>query len=95
MAVYVMVKHNVEDYDKWKPMYDEHGPVRKKHGSTGATVYKVQGNPNELVVMTEWPDMKSAQSFAQDPGLPEVMKRGGVMGQPEIYFLEQVDRQSA
>ncbi len=95
MSVYVFVKHKVEDYGRWKPLYDEHGAVRKKLGSTGATVYQVQGNPNELVIMTEWPDMESAQSFAQDPNLPQVMQRAGVIGQPEIYFLEQVDRQSA
>src|SRR5689334_11885365 len=95
MAVYVLVKHTVEDYAKWKPVYDEDGAVRKQKGSTGATVYTVNGNANEVIVITEWPDMESAQSFAQNPELPVVMKRAGVTGHPEVYFLEKVDWQSA
>lgn len=95
MSAYVLVKHKVEDYDRWKPVFDEHGAVRKQQGSTGATVYRVQGRPNDLVIISEWPDMEHAQAFAQDPSLPAAMQRGGVSGAPEIYFLEEIERQPA
>jgi hypothetical protein len=35
---YVLVRHKVQDYGKWKSIYDEHGSARKMGGSKGARV---------------------------------------------------------
>ncbi len=92
---YIFVKHRVEDYDRWKAVFDEHAAVRKEHGSTGARVLRDANDPQEVVVITEWQDMEHAQQFAQDPDLLEVMQRAGVTGAPDIFFLEETDQQPA
>ena len=33
--IHVLVRHNVEDYNTWKPFYDSHGAFRKEIGSQG------------------------------------------------------------
>ena len=33
---YVLVRHKVEDYDRWKPVYDDSDGTRKAGGSRGA-----------------------------------------------------------
>ena len=50
-------------------------------------------DPTNVVVITEWPDMKAAQAFANSANLHETMGRAGVVGRPDVYFLEQVDAQ--
>jgi hypothetical protein len=32
---YLLIRHKVKDYDKWKPVFDEHGSTRKANGSRG------------------------------------------------------------
>jgi hypothetical protein len=59
---YVLVIHKVEDFDKWKSVYDEDGATRKDKGSKGAFVFR---NANA---------------------------KAGVTGQPDVYYLEEIER---
>jgi heme-degrading monooxygenase HmoA len=89
---YVLVNHKVEDYDKWKPVYDENGAMRKASGSKGAFVFRSAEDPNHLVVLTQWEDVESAKNFAESDDLRIAMQKAGVKGQPEVYFLEEIER---
>jgi hypothetical protein len=33
---YLLISHKVEDYAKWKPVFDEHGATRKASGFQAA-----------------------------------------------------------
>lgn len=89
---YVLVIHKVEDFDRWKPAYDEHGAVRKANGSKGAFVFRNTDDPNQLVVITQWENLESAKNFAESKNLKEAMQKGGVSGKPDIYYLEEIER---
>lgn len=87
----VIVRHRVKDYDAWKPVFDEHGAVRRKHGALGHQIYRVSDDPNALVIVNLFRDAAGAQAFAADPSLPEAMQRGGVDGPPDIAFCERIE----
>jgi heme-degrading monooxygenase HmoA len=87
----VAVRNRVADFDAWKIGYDEHGAVRKEHGSTGATVLRDASDPNEVLVLTYWPSLENARAFANDPSLREAMEKSGVIGAPRIEFYEEAD----
>ncbi len=89
---YVLVIHTVEDYDKWKQGYDKHEDMRKKEGSQGAFAFRNAENPKQMVVMTKWKDIKSAKNFNESENLKETMKKAGVLGKPEIYYLDEIER---
>ena len=83
------VRHRVADFDTWKVGYDCHDEVRKGFGCTGAMLLRDASDPNEVLVLTFWPDVASAQSFATDPRLPEVMQKAGVVSEPRIEIYEE------
>jgi len=85
----IAVRHRVENYEAWRTAYDEHGSVRKSHGCTGDVVLRDEGDPNEVMVITQWPSLANAHAFASDPSLPEAMQKGGVAGPPRIEFYEE------
>lgn len=85
----VHVHHKVQDYDAWKPLFEEHRKVREQHGATGHRLYTIAGNPNDIVIVNEFATAEGAQAFASDPGLHEIMGRAGVVGAPEVMFLEE------
>jgi heme-degrading monooxygenase HmoA len=93
--VYLLVRHTVQDYAKWKAVFDEHGKTRKAGGSTEAILYQNVGNPNELVVLTRWATAEAAAKFGSSEDLKATMARAGVMGMPEVLTLREVQRQPA
>jgi quinol monooxygenase YgiN len=90
MATFI-VHHTVEDYAKWKPVFDQHAATRKAAGSKGGTLYRSADNPNELLIVWEWDSLANARKFAESPDLREVMQKAGVMGRPDIHFLEMIE----
>ena len=93
--IYLFVHHKVEDYEKWKSVYSEHEASRKAAGSQGARLWRNLNDGNELVIMTTWPDLDHAQAFASSPDLRATMQRAGVLGAPEVLFLEEVEQTPA
>ncbi len=89
---YVMVLHHVEDYARWKPVFDEDGEVRKDKGSKGASIYKNNDDPNHLVVITEWENLEKAKNFAESEELKNTMVKAGVIGRPAVFYLEEIGK---
>ena len=89
---YLLVRHKVEDYARWRPIYDEHAATRKAGGASGTAagrVFRNAADPNELVILLEWDDLEKARQFAQSEDLRQTMQRAGVVDQPDVYFLNE------
>lgn len=91
---YLMIRHTVEDYDKWKPVFDEDAENRRSHGSQGGLLLRNADNPNEIVAFWEIDSLENAHQFVQTPELRERMQRAGVTSQPEITFMNLAERVS-
>ena len=89
---YVLAIQKVEDYDKWKPVFDEHGTIRMAKGSMGASILRNIKDPNQLVIITKWENMESAKNFTLSNDLKTTMKKAGVMGRPELYYLDKIEQ---
>ncbi len=87
-----LVIHHVEDYNKWKPVFDEDSGPREAAGGQGGMLYRDANDPNNMVILWEWEDAQKAREFAQSPRLIEVMQRAGVQGMPTIIFLDEVEK---
>ena len=37
---YVLVRHKIEDYAKWKPVFDEDATARRASGSKGGQLFR-------------------------------------------------------
>lgn len=91
---YILVRHKVADYAKWKPVFDEHGAARKASGSKGGRLFRNADNPNEVIILLEWDDLGKARQFAQTQDLRQTMERSGVIDQPDVYFVDEVEKPS-
>jgi quinol monooxygenase YgiN len=87
----LFVKHTVEDYGKWKRVYDDFASVRKEKGVTGASVHRVADDANTLVVRHQFKDIKAARAFAGSDDLRSAMANAGVKGAPEMWFTEDIE----
>jgi hypothetical protein len=90
----VIVQHHVADYDKWYPIYIEHGKVRRQHGGTGHTIFRGEGDANDLVVVNSFANPAGAQAFLADPSLQEAMAKATVDSEPKVWVVSEAEDQS-
>jgi len=88
----LFIRHKVKDYTKWKPLFDEHGAKRKEAGSKGGRLFRSEKDPNEVMILFEWEDLGKAHKFTESEDLRQTMERAGVVGKPELYFLEEIGK---
>jgi uncharacterized protein YndB with AHSA1/START domain len=89
----VIVQSHVADYDRWYPVFVEHGEVRRGHGATGHVVYRTVEDPNTLVIVNDFPTADGARAFMTDPSLKDAMERAGVDSVPQIWLCDEVESQ--
>ena len=87
----VIVQHHVADYDRWFPVFTEHGDVRRLYGATGHSVNRELADPNSVVIVNDFATLEGARAFSQDPSLPAAMARGGVDGAPQVWIVEEAE----
>jgi hypothetical protein len=87
----LLIRHQVADYNRWKPLFDEHAENRKSHGSNGGILFRNADNENELIAIWTFDSVDHARAFTQDPSLREAMGRAGVIDRPDLYFLNEVE----
>jgi hypothetical protein len=84
---YLLVRHKVADYSKWKTAYDGHSPARQKAGLKEEHLLRNIDDPNEVILLFQAGEIKKAKEFSESADLREAMQNAGVVDKPDIYFL--------
>jgi len=84
----MIVKHKVEDYNKWKSLFDAALPLRKMNGEQSCDIFRNSKDPNDVSILFEWNDIQKAIKYSQSEDLRDAMKHAGVIDQPSVYLLD-------
>jgi hypothetical protein len=84
----VTVEHAVQDYDAWRPVFDEHGSSRREHGCTSERVHRAVDHPRAICIVMTSPSAENEQAFMTDPSLAEAMDRAGVTAPPAMHVAD-------
>lgn len=87
----LVIEHDMQNWDVWKAVFDEHAASRKKHGCISEELFRDAGGAVRIMNVMRWPDRSSAEAFLADPSLGEAMGRAGVSGAPRIWFWDTVE----
>jgi quinol monooxygenase YgiN len=88
MAI-MLVQHNVKDFAEWKKGFDSAVGFRKSSGELSVQILRDASDPNSLTLINKWNSMENAQKFAHSPELKAAMEKAGVVGAPNIHFLNE------
>ncbi|AHY45499.1 Antibiotic biosynthesis monooxygenase [Rubrobacter radiotolerans] len=87
--VHVLVQVTVEDFDVFYSGFKSRGfPLRRRHGSRGAQVFRHADDPSKVSILFEWRSREGMERFLEDPEVRESMKKGGAVGPPTVTFLD-------
>jgi hypothetical protein len=87
MSATLTVRHKVNDYAAWRPVYESLKPLRAQHGCTGARVWQLADDANDVFITHDFPTVAQAAAFADDPDLKAGMAEAGVDGAPDIEIF--------
>ncbi len=87
---YVLIIHEVEDYDVWKKIFDDATSIRKIAGELSYQVLKSDNDANKIVHFSKWTSHINAKAFFESDKLVEIRKQAGVKA-PEFIYLDQLE----
>ena len=85
-----LVRHKVKDYAAWKASYDSRDSMRLANGLHSYVIGRGMDDSMMVMVALKVDNLEKAKAFSKDPGLKAAMKKGGVIGTPEITFVNVV-----
>ena len=86
--IHMIIRHKVADYPRWKEAFDAHLNTRKAAGETEYRVLLSVDDPREVTLFFDWDSLERARRFAGSDDLKQAMQKAGVLGDPDVRFLE-------
>lgn len=87
---YVLIIHEVEDYESWKKIFDEAADIRREAGERTYQVLKYESDANKVVHFSSWTSIDDAKRFFESPKLVKIRAEAGVKS-PDFIYLEQLE----
>jgi len=88
MSVTVIVSLKVEDFDKWYSAFSSASGSREEAG-IHAKGHRNIDDPNNAVAIGTAPSKEEFLAFFTAPEMQETQKAAGILGPPEVKFLEE------
>jgi hypothetical protein len=85
--VRLFVRHNVDDYEAWRRVYDEFDAQRGPLGVKGDAVFRSLDDPNDVTVWHDFDSDDAAGAFVASSELRDAMQQAGVRGEPQIWLV--------
>lgn len=78
-------------FEEWKEGFEapENVAWRKEAGGGAARIFRVEGEPNTVVVLIEWESLERAKKHAESAKLREIHS-DLLLAPPQFYYLEAV-----
>jgi hypothetical protein len=83
----MLVRHKVEDFARWKAVFDSHFGEQERAGMELKHIWQKDDDPNDVFFLIKIRSRKEVEDFMNQPQQPEIKEQAGVVGQPEVYFL--------
>lgn len=87
---YVLIVHEVADYDAWKAVFDHAAGMRKDAGERSFQLLRDHADPNLVVHHSQWTSVADAKAFFESPKLVQLRSDAGVKA-PEFHYLEELE----
>jgi len=85
----MLIQAQAKDFAAWKKVFDSSAGLRSSKGGISSQIFNDASDPNKITVIIKWDLLANAQKFAHSPELRAAMEKAGVVGQPNISFLNE------
>ena len=86
----LLVTHQVSDFATWKAGYDAHSTMRTTAQLEDWAIDVAKDDPNLVTVVHKAGNLEAAREFINSEELKTAAQDAGVIGEPQIAFVEMV-----
>ena len=90
MAVTLIVKIKVENFEKWKKAYDEAEEFRKKLGIVIKGIYQSVEDHKSISLISDYPSIEMAKEILANPEWESNQRKAGVIAGFDITFCNEI-----
>ena len=90
MAVTLIVKIKVENFDKWKTAFDEADQFREKLGIVIKGVYRSIEDDKCIFLISDYPSLEMAKAMLSNPEWESNQRKAGVIGGFDVTFCNSI-----
>lgn len=87
---YVLIIHEVADYEVWKNVFDAAASLRREAGERSYQLLKYHNDANRIVHFSAWTSIAAAQCFFESTRLIQIRKDAGVKS-PDFIYLDPLE----
>ena len=88
MTAPVITRVKVQDYEKWRPIFDSHAGTRKDAGCMSTQVLRNVRDNTEVLISFQWDTQANAQKYLDSAGLAKTVQTAGVVT-GDIWYLQE------
>jgi hypothetical protein len=82
----IIIQQKVEDYQRWKAMFDSLDGLRKSYGEISGKIFRNVERPTEVTVLFEWDHIRNVFQYSRDKKFKEAVKASGTLIDPIVYL---------
>ncbi|WP_019906810.1 antibiotic biosynthesis monooxygenase [Methylobacterium sp. 77] len=86
----VLIIHEVEDYARWKVVFDDAATIRRQAGEIAYQLLAFETEERRVVHFSHWTSLAAARAFFESPELVEIRRVAGVRA-PEFHYLNRIE----
>ncbi|TXF79213.1 hypothetical protein [Chryseobacterium sp.] len=90
MAVTLIVKIQVENFEQWKTVFDEAVEFRKRLGIEIKGIYQSLDDERSISLISEYPSLEVAKAMLANPEWKSTQKKAGVIGGFDVTFCNSI-----
>ena len=88
--VYEISALKVQEYEKWKTGFDEITSIIKKNGAKCRRIFRDIEDPNRVMVIIEWENLKKLKKLANDKEIMAKFQKLGIL-EVDIRHFEEIE----
>lgn len=85
----ILVQVKVQDYSKWRAVFDENASNRASKGMGASKVYRNSEDMNSVAIFIDVTDVEKARAYADSDELKQAQMKGGVIPPPMMTWLNE------
>ena len=89
--VYLITKLKIENFDKWKHVFDERAITRKEAGSKKALLFRNLDDSTEAEILFEWDNKENAQAYMESDIVKKVLNNASAKLTDTVY-LDKIEK---
>ena len=87
---YLLVKQKIVNFDRWYAVFKSEARALNEAGIHDLVILKETSDPNLIVCLFKFDDLDKAKAYTNSLSSQKTVDLSGIIGNPEILFLEKV-----